>query len=173
MAINVSFNGATIYKPGAYSQTTIDLGGNVPLGPAGLIAIFGESDSGTPGASETDISSNYFTADNLIAARNKYRSGPIIDALNFLFSPASDGSIPSGAQAVWVYKTNASVRASLALAGSYGTIRAKEWGVGGNQISAKVLAVAETPAAVTGTAPAAFGTALNGASFTVRTNGGW
>jgi hypothetical protein len=172
MAINVSFNGSTIYKPSAYSQTTIDLSGNVPLGPAGLIAIFGESDAGAPGASETDISSNYFTAENLISARNKYRSGPVVDALNFLFSPASDGSIPSGAQAVWVYKTNASVRASLILAGSYGTVRAQEWGAGGNQVSARVLAVAETPATVTGTTPASLGVSLNGASFTVRVNGG-
>jgi hypothetical protein len=172
MAINVSFNGATLYKPGAYSKTTIDLSGNVPLGPAGLIAIFGEADAGEPGTSETNIADNFFTADRLIEARGKYRSGPIVDALNFLFSPASDGAIPSGAQTVWVYKTNASVRASLALAGSYGTVRAKEWGVGGNQISVKVLATAETAPAVTGTTPPGYSAALNGASFSVRMNGG-
>ena len=39
MAINISFNGATIYKPGAYSKTTIDLGGGFPLSPTGLVAI--------------------------------------------------------------------------------------------------------------------------------------
>ena len=46
MAINVSFNGATIYKPGAYSKISIDLSGGFPLGPTGLIAIFGESKIG-------------------------------------------------------------------------------------------------------------------------------
>lgn len=172
MAINVSFNGATLYRPGAYSKTNIDLSGNVPLGPAGLIAIFGEADAGAPGSAETNIADNFFTADQLITARNKYRSGPIVDALNFLFSPASDGAVPSGAQTVWVYKTNASVRASLALAGSYGTVRAREWGVGGNQVSVKVLATAETAPSKTGTAPAAYGAALNGATFAVRLNGG-
>lgn len=172
MAINVSFNGATIYKPGAYSKTTIDLSGNVPLGPAGLIAIFGEADAGEPGSAETNIADNFFTADRLIEARSKYRSGPIVDALNFLFAPASDGAIPSGAQTVWVYKTNASVRASLALANSYGTVRSKEWGVGGNQISVKMLSTAETAPAKTGTAPVAFGAALDDASFSVRLNGG-
>ena len=172
MAISVSFNGATIYKPGAYSKTTIDLSGNVPLGPAGLIAIFGEADAGAPGSAETNIADNFFTADRLIEARAKYRSGPIVDALNFLFSPASDGAIPNGAQAVWVYKTNASARASLVLAGAYGTVRAKEWGVGGNQVSVKILASAETAPAKTGTVPAAFGAALNGASFSARINGG-
>lgn len=172
MAINVSFNGATIYKPGAYSKTTIDLSGNVPLGPAGLVAIFGEADAGAPGSAETNIADNFFTADRLIEARNKYRSGPIVDALNFLFAPSSDGAIPNGAQTVWVYKTNTSVRASLALAGSYGTVRAKEWGVGGNQVSLKILAAAETAPAKTGTAPVAFGAALDDASFSVRINGG-
>lgn len=172
MAINVSFNGATIYKPGAYSRTQVDLSGNVPLGAAGLIAIFGEADAGAPGSAETNIADNYYTADRLVEARNKYRSGPIVDALNFLFSPAADGAIPNGASIVWVYKTNASVRASLALAGSYGTIRSAEWGVGGNQISAKILANAESVPSKTGSVPAAFGTALNGASFSARINGG-
>lgn len=137
MAISVSFNGATIYKPGSYSKSSIDLAGNVPLGPAGLVAIFGESAAGTPGANEVDISQNFYTADRLSEARAKYRSGPIIDALSFLFSPASDGAIPNGAQTVWIYKTNASVRASQTLANSYGTIRSLEWGVGGNQITYK------------------------------------
>jgi hypothetical protein len=151
MAINVSFNGATIYRPGAYSKTTVDLGGGFPLGVAGLVAIFGEADAGTPGASEADISQNFVTGDTLIAAREKYRSGPIVDALNFLFAPASDAAIPNGASTVWVYKTNASVRATLDLDDSYGTIRAKEWGTGGNRISAEVVSIAETPAVVTGT----------------------
>lgn len=172
MAISVSFNGATLYRPGAYSKTNIDLSGNVPLGPAGLIAIFGEADAGAPGSAEINIADNFFTADRLADARSKYRSGPIIDALNFLFSPASDGAIPNGAQTVWVYKTNASVRASLVLSNSYGTIRAREWGVGGNQVSAKILAAAETAPSKTGTTPPAYGAALNGATFAVRLNGG-
>jgi len=43
MAINVSFNGSTIYKPGSYSKRLIDLGGGFPLSPTGLIALFGEA----------------------------------------------------------------------------------------------------------------------------------
>lgn len=139
MAISVSFNGSTIFKPGSYSRRTIDLGGNLPLGPAGLIAILGEADAGAPGDAEVDVKDNFFTADSLAVAREKYRSGPIVDALSFLFAPASDGAIPNGAQVVWVYKTNSSVRASLALANSYGSIRSSEWGVGGNRVTAKVV----------------------------------
>jgi len=138
MAINVSFNGATIFKPGAYSKTTIDLGGGFPIGPAGLIALFGEAEAGAPGANEVDIAQNRFGADQLVTIRNKYRSGPIVDACNFLFAPGSDAAIPGGAQTVWIYKTNASVRAEHAMAGAYGTIQANEYGVTGNRITYKM-----------------------------------
>jgi hypothetical protein len=154
MAINVSFNGATIYKPGSYSRTNIDLGGGFPLGPAGLVAVIGEADAGAPGAQEVDISRNRYTADQLVQVRDKYRSGPIADSASMLFAPAADAAIPSGAQSVWYYKTNASVRASLALAASYGTVRAREWGVGGNRLSYTSTLVGET--APTTTSSAAF-----------------
>lgn len=147
MAINVSFAGATIYRPGAYSKTNIDLGGNIPLGPAGLVAIFGEADAGTPGANEVDIARNFFTGDLFAAAKAKYRSGPIVDALNFLFAPSADGAIANGAQTVWVYKTNASVRAEKDLVGSGWSatkVRALEWGVGGNRVTLKIEGTGST-----------------------------
>jgi len=71
MALSVSFAGTTIYKPGAYSRTTIDQGGNPPLGQTGLIAIMGEADAGTPGSEELDIAQNFYTADRLSEARAK------------------------------------------------------------------------------------------------------
>ena len=135
MAINVSFNGATIFKPGAYSKINIDLSGGFALGPVGLIAIMGESTRGKPGSEETDVAKNVFTANQIADVRNKYGTGPLVDAMNFLFSPASDGAIPGGAQAVYVYKTNASSRATLALTSSYGTVRSLEYGIGGNTIT--------------------------------------
>lgn len=144
MAINVSFNGATIYKPGAYSRTTIDLGGGFPLSPTGLIAIFGEADAGTPGASEVNIANNVFSPEQLPQIKQKYRSGPIVDACNMLFAPGADGAIPGGAQAVYIYKTNASTRASLALASAYGTIKSLEYGVGGNRITLKITGIGAT-----------------------------
>jgi hypothetical protein len=143
MAINVSFNGATIYRPGAYSKLTIDLGGNFPLGATGLVAIFGESTRGKPGSEESNMSRNFFLPNQISEVRQKYGSGPIVDAMNFLFSPASDGAIPSGAQVVYIYKTNASTRASLALANSYATVRSLEHGVGGNTITVSAIQTAE------------------------------
>lgn len=144
MAINVSFNGATIFKPGAYSKTEIDLGGGFPLSPTGIVAIFGEADAGAPGSAEVNIANNVFSPDQMTQIRAKYRSGAIVDACNFLFAPGADGAIPSGAQSVYIFKTNASVRASLALASSYGTVRANEWGVGGNRITLKITGASST-----------------------------
>lgn len=172
MAINVVFNGATIYKPGSYSKTTIDLGGGFPLGPAGLIAIFGEADAGAPGAVEVNIANNRFSADQLVSVRNKYRSGNIVDAASLLFAPAADAAIPSGAQTVWIYKTNASVQAELALASSYGTVTAREWGVGGNRLSYKSVLIAETPATVASTAAFDETTIAMGDELVVNVNGG-
>lgn len=143
MAINVSFNGAVIYRPGAYSKVQIDLSGGFPLGPTGLIGIFGEAERGAPGADEPDFANNVYSPDQLTEIRAKYGSGPIVDAAAFLFAPASDAAIPSGAQAVYIYKTNASTRSSLALpsttgispAASYGTLRSLEYGIGANKVT--------------------------------------
>lgn len=173
MAINVSFNGATIFKPGAYSKVDIDLGGGFPLSPTGIIAIFGEADAGAPGNEEVDIKNNVFSPEQLTEIRAKYRSGPIVDAAAFLFAPATDGAIPSGAQAVYIYKTNSSVRAQLALANSYGTVRAREYGTGGNLVTYKNVLVSETAATHAGSVavlPAAVDFAL-GTSLSIAING--
>lgn len=152
MAISVSFNGSTIYKPGSYSRRKIDLGGGFPLSPTGLIAIFGEASAGVPGANVPNIQNNVFTPDQFPAIKQAYRSGPIVDACNFLFAPGADGAIPSGAQAVYIYKTNASTQASLALANTWGTVKALEYGVGGNR---DTFANALVPASSASTASSA------------------
>ncbi|CAB4125739.1 hypothetical protein UFOVP53_214 [uncultured Caudovirales phage] len=170
MAINVSFNGATLLKPGAYSKTNIDLSGGFALGPVGLIAIFGESTRGRSGAEETDISKNVFRANQITDVRNKYGSGPLVDAMNFLFAPASDGAIPGGAQAVYIYKTNSSVRSSLVLASSFGTVRALEYGIGGNTITYKASATSEVAPSVSSSAPFD-ASAMGVLSFTIAQNG--
>lgn len=156
MAINVSFNGATIYKPGAYSKTSIDLGGGFPLSPTGIVAIFGEADAGAPGSAEINIANNVFSPDQMPQIKEKYGAGNIVDAAAFLFAPGSDGAIPGGAQALYIYKTNASVRALLdpVEAGStdYGRLQARQWGTSGNQLTFKNTLTPEVAANVTGSA---------------------
>ena len=173
MSISVQFNGSTIYKPGAYSKTTVDIGGGFPIGPAGLVAVIGEADAGTPGASEVDISQNRFTADQIPVIRAKYQSGTFVDAASFLFAPAADAAIPSGAQTVWFYKTNNSTRAQRVLATAYGTMKAMEWGVGGNRVTIEVVNTAEVAPTITGTSIAAnLGAGLTGKTFQIIPNGG-
>lgn len=177
MAINVSFNGATIFKPGAYSKTNIDLGGGFDVGPAGLIAVIGEADAGTPGANEVNIADNRFSAEQLTTIRDKYRTGPIVDSASFLFAPAADAAIPGGANTIWFYKTNASTRATLALATGYGTVRATEYGIGGNRVTTTITAIAETAPTQAGIAfdesalagGETFSVTLNGDSATTNT----
>ncbi len=152
MAINVSFNGATIFKPGAYSKTTIDLGGGFPLSPTGIVAVFGEADAGAPGSAEINIANNVFGPDQIAQIRDKYGKGNLVDACNFLFSPGADGAIPGGAQAVYIYKTNASVRAMLdpveAGTTDFGRLRARQWGTAGNQLTFRNTLTSETAATV-------------------------
>lgn len=178
MAINVSFNGATIFKPGAYSKTTIDLGGGFPLSPTGIVAVFGEADAGAPGSAETNIANNVFGPDQLVQIREKYGKGNLVDAASFLFAPGADGAIPGGAQALYIYKTNASIRAMLdpveAGTTDFGRLRARQWGTGGNQITFKNTLTAETPATVTGSAltfPVVITLATND-EINYRVNGG-
>lgn len=171
MAINVSFNGATIYKPGAYSKVSIDLGGGFPLSPTGIVAIFGEADAGTPGSGEVNIANNVFSPEQIPQIKQKYRSGPLVDACNFLFAPGSDGAIPGGAQAVYIYKTNASVRALLALANSWGSVRAREWGTGGNKITYKNVLVPATSATRASSAPFDVSADVATQTLVVRVNG--
>jgi len=153
MAINVTFNGATIYKPGAYSEELIDLGGGFPVGPTGLVAIFGESTAGPPGSTIPDISLNVFSPDQLPAIRSLYGSGPLVDACNFLFAPAADGAIPGGAQSVYIYKTNESTLSSLTLPNNYGVLDSVVYGQNGNQITYTDVAVPAQVAQVSSTAP--------------------
>lgn len=173
MAINVSFNGSTIYRPGSYTKRSIDLGGGFPLSPTGLIAIFGEATAGAPGASLSNIADNVFTPDQMPLIKQMYRSGPIVDACTFLFAPGADGAIPSGAQAVYIYKTNASTQASLTLANSWGVVKAREYGTGGNRVTLNSsLVPAAAAAAVSSTAFSVAGASLPTKTLTVAVQGG-
>jgi hypothetical protein len=132
MAITVSFNGATIRKPGGYSKTVIDLGGNFPISPVGVVGLIGEAPRGKPGSAEL-IANNVFTAGQLVAMRDKYGPGSqLADAASLAFAPSNDALIVNGAQAAYLYKTNSSTQAQLAIPTSYGLAKSREYGEGGN-----------------------------------------
>lgn len=134
MAITVSFNGATIRKPGSYSKTIIDLGGNFPLSPVGVVGLIGEAPRGKPGSAEV-MAENVFNAGQIASLRDKYGPGSqLADACSLAFSPSNDGAIVNGAQAIYPYKTNASTQSQVVLE-DYGVGFAREYGQDGNLVA--------------------------------------
>jgi hypothetical protein len=112
MAIKVNFNGASILKPGAYSQTKVNLAGGFPLSTTGVVAIIGEALGGAPGSSD---GVQTFTSEDIAALIAKYKSGPIVDAARLLVAPARDNRVANGASLIRVFKTNQSVKSQRAL----------------------------------------------------------
>lgn len=141
MAISRSFNGATIYKPGAYSRTKVNLSGGFPIAATGVVAIIGEATGGAPGSSD---GVQTFTSEDIAALITKYKSGPIVDAARILISPARDPRVANGASMIKVYKTNASTAATLALANAAPVtlynVTSKNFGSDENLISVKIEA---------------------------------
>lgn len=109
MAIKITFNGATIVKPGAYSKTTVNQLAGAPLAPTGTVALIGEATGGAPGSSDgvQEFDSTQF---DQIAAT--YLSGPLVDAAKAAINPSRDDAIVNGAQKLMIYKTNASTQSS-------------------------------------------------------------
>jgi hypothetical protein len=116
------------------------LGGSLALSPVGIVGLIGEADRGVDGSVE-QIENNVFSAEQMVSLRDKYGAGsPIADAANLAFAPSNDAQVVNGANAIYIYKTNAAVKAALALATNYATLTAAEAGTGGNQVAVTVEA---------------------------------
>jgi len=168
MAIKKQFGGATIRKPGAYSrtQTSPDSGGQ--SAETGVLFLIGEADAGPSGASE---GIQRYSSAAFSQLKAKYRSGPIVDAAKVAMAPSRTPGI-GGATTFLIYKTNASIQASLALANSYGTVKAREYGIGGNRVTYKASLSSETAPTISGSAPITAFVSLNSQTLLVRVNGG-
>ncbi len=157
--------------PGAYPNVTVK---SVPAGVAstGVIAIIGEAAGGAH-FSEEDAKDNFFTPDQADRVTSKYVSGPIVDAMRLLAAPSADTNIPGSVTRVYILKTNAGAKASAIVDTDYGTLNAKNWGVGGNQVKYKITASSlEDTAQAVSAAIGSFGATLDGAEFKIRLNGG-
>lgn len=110
MAIKKTFNGATILKAGAYTRIIVENLSGFPLQPTGYVGIIGEAIGGEPRV--LDILEQTAIQD----AKERYKSGPIADALELLVNPSKDLRIQNGASKVIVYKVNSSTQSELALA---------------------------------------------------------
>ena len=141
MAKFITFNGVTLYHPGGL--TKIDAAGlaQVGVGVSGIVGIIGEADAGQP-CTAADPKVYEFTDPS--AAIGVFKSGPMADAIDFVFNPSNDVRIPGGAQKVICVKTNASTQSSVNLplendsSKNAITIQSVDYGVASAGIQVKV-----------------------------------
>ena len=137
MAIRVNFAGASLTKPGSYSNLTVGQAG-VAIPAVGTVAIIGEADGGIPFSEEAGLSKVSFGPDEKSAVKEKFVDGPLVDAYNLVIQASKDRQITGGAQEVLLLKTNRSTRASLNVMKDsmtvYATLTDKVGGAKGNNI---------------------------------------
>ena len=129
---NVSFNGAALINPGAYSL--IEASELVPSsqGLATVVAILGDATGGQPGVP-------YFFRSGS-TAQSVLRSGPLLDAIRFAYDPANDG-ISGGADLVIAIRLDPATQSTLSLAGATGTpvvLTSRDFGAWTTGIQVKV-----------------------------------
>ena len=164
-------------RPGAYFDVKVQ---STPVGFAssGNIVIIGEASGGaaSKGVDSADgdvLKDNFFTPDQLDRVIRKYISGPIVDAFRALSVPSSDADITGSANRIYIAKTNKSTKAQATVATAYGTLKDKNYGTDGNKYSYLITqSINEVGASVTSATVPAFGAILDGASFTLRQDGG-
>lgn len=140
MAIVKSFNGKRIRKPGAYSKFKTDNSSGSDLDVNDTMFIIGEAAKGAPGSTDGILSFDAARMDELVGY---YGSGPIVDSAIAAIRPAKPGQGVGGAGRILVYKTNASVQASVTLlqsASAYASIKGAAWGKDDNFYSVVVAA---------------------------------
>jgi hypothetical protein len=171
MAQRLTTSFVNTVTPGAYPNVNVR-STPVGFGATGIIAIIGEASGGADFA-EDNLRNNFFSPDQLSQVKDKYVSGPIVDAFSALTSPANDPNIQGSVNQVYILKTNGGAKAEAILDTDYAVLRAKNQGIDGNkikyQITASQLEVAPT---ISGTTIPAFGAALDGNVFNIRLNGG-
>lgn len=171
MAQRVVTSFANTNIPGAIPNISVK-SNPVGLGSSGIIVIFGEADGGDS-YQNVVLKNNSFTPDQLDKVTQQYISGQIVDAFRALSAPSSDADITGSANRIYIVKTNASTKASAIVDTDYGILRDQNWGLNGNKYKYQVTSTAaESAPEVSGETIAAFGAALNGASFQLRQNGG-
>ena len=129
----------TVVVPSAFTSLQVQ-SPVAGLSAAGIIALIGEANSGPATSLSTqDITTNFFTPDQLGDVIAKYGSGNLVDGFRAAASASNDGGIVGAPTRIYLYKTNSSVAASgtvLELGqSSYGTLSASLAGTAGNLLS--------------------------------------
>lgn len=138
MSIKRTFNGAAIIRPGSYTKIVVENLTGFPLQPTGAVGIIGEAVGGEPHV--LDI----LEGTQIQSAKERYKSGPIADALELVANPSRDPRIPNGASKIVIYKTNAGLKSALALQNKAVSpadilnLSSKNWGSDENTLSVAV-----------------------------------
>jgi hypothetical protein len=138
MSIKFEINGIRTSIPGVYTTLTVEDSLPAPVPAGRSVLIIGEAEEGSPG-NLLDLRYNFYSKPQDV--KDYYKSGPIVDAANMLFSrqPAPDfrGTI----NRIYVYKTNQSVRAEkeISAPANYGKLVAARFGESGNMIKSQIL----------------------------------
>lgn len=173
MAQKYITDAGTLIIPDAYVQTQVRAS-NSGLPTTGVIAIVGEASTGPRFSGEEDLEvTGSFGPNQEGAVVAKYTSGPLVDAFRIASDAANDAQIQGAPSRIILIKTNASTKASGAVAaqvGTYGTLFDKSYGANGNLIYWKVLAA--TAEAVPATGAFSFIPAVGTVDLAFRVNGG-
>lgn len=156
--------------PGTYVNYNV-ITQPVGVSSSGIAVLLGEADGG-PSYKDTTLANSLYSPAQLDKVTQTFVSGQLVDGFTAITSPSNDANITGTATLVYAVKTNQGTKATATLP-SYGTLTHLNWGVLGNQDQYQILAVdAEVAPTITGNTIPAFGTALNGDSFSIRLNGG-
>jgi hypothetical protein len=127
MSIKITYNGQELLIPGAYTKFQIANKGDVPLASSGTVGIIGEAEGGE--GQVLDV----ITRSQFNSAIERYKAGPIADAIQLLNAPSKDGRILGGASKIVIYKVNNSTQSELTL--NTAKIVSKNYGTDENGIS--------------------------------------
>ena len=173
MAIVRQFAGAAISKPGAYTDIKVQNLTGFPLQPTGIVGIVGEALGGEPGVLDE------LSGQAIQAAKDRYKSGPIADALTLLTDPSRDTRIANGASTVIVYKTNPSLQSSTNLLNNQTApvtqvaLKSKNYGSDENGLSIVVSpgSVLDENATILGSIDETFDYSATGDTLVLKVNG--
>lgn len=118
-ASSIFFSGRLIRTPGSY--TVVDASGleQIGLGAAGVVAVLGEAEGGTPIAAITEPN-DLLRLTKPERARELFRSGQLREVAGMLFEPSKDPDILGGAVEIVACKVNPATRSSGVLPNTYG-----------------------------------------------------
>ena len=116
MAKFITFNGVTLVHPGGLTKIDADGMAQVGGGVSGVVGVIGEADYGQPynptTAADDGVEPKVYQFTDPQSMSDTFKSGPLADAVDFLFNPSNDVRIPGGVQRVIALKSNLDTQSS-------------------------------------------------------------